>query len=223
MPCRTKSVTAKAKTLKVPNSKKPTSKTQTKSTKKKQTKAKEDTKENRCITDFFPIVSRRALAAKVKLEEFNRQIQKCIETRTDPTENLIVTHFDEKGKGIVAGTALNKGSFICEYSGDLIDLIEAKARESKYEQSGAGCYMYYFNWNSVIHCVDATLPSGRLGRLINHSRKAPNCKTTIFEHNGQPHLIFIALRDIEVGEEILYDYGERDPKAIRSNPWITTT
>lgn len=128
MPCRTKSVTAKAKTLKVPNSKKPTSKTQTKSTKKKQTKAKEDTKENRCITDFFPIVSRRALAAKVKLEEFNRQIQKCIETRTDPTENLIVTHFDEKGKGIVAGTALNKGSFICEYSGDLIDLIEAKVK-----------------------------------------------------------------------------------------------
>lgn len=83
--------------------------------------------------------------------------------------------------------------------------------------------MYYFNWNSIVWCVDATKPTDRYGRLINHSRKAPNCKTKVFEHNKVPHLIFIALRDIEPGEELLYDYGERDPKVIKANPWITTT
>lgn len=81
--------------------------------------------------------------------------------------------------------------------------------------------MYYFNWNSTNWCIDATKPTGRYGRLINHSRKSPNCKTIIFEHKQIPHLIFIALKDIQPNEEILYDYGERDPNAIRSNPWLT--
>lgn len=83
--------------------------------------------------------------------------------------------------------------------------------------------MYYFNWNSAIWCVDATKPTCRYGRLINHSRKAPNCKTKVFENGGLPHLIFVALRDIQPNEEILYDYGERDPHAIKSNPWLKTT
>lgn len=83
--------------------------------------------------------------------------------------------------------------------------------------------MYYFKWKNTIRCVDATKPTGRYGRLINHSRKALNCKTKVVEHNDIPHLIFIALRDIEADEEILYDYGERDRNAIRSNPWLTKT
>lgn len=96
-------------------------------------------------------------------------------------------------------------------------------REGEYEQLMAGCYMYYFAYNNITWCIDATFPSGKLGRLINHSRKTPNCKTKVFEHKGVPHLIFVALRDIRPGEEVLYDYGERDRNAIKSNPWLAST
>lgn len=178
---------------------------------------------NNVITNYFPIVSRRLLAAKLKEEEYNQRIIECITKQIDPFDYLAITEFRSKGKAIIAKAPIRKGSFICEYSGDLIDLDSAKKRELKYEQNQAGCYMYYFNWNSTIWCVDATKPTGRLGRLINHSRKSPNCKTKIFEYQQRPHLIFIALRDIEQDEEILYDYGERDPMAIKSHPWLTTT
>lgn len=93
----------------------------------------------------------------------------------------------------------------------------------KYEKEGAGCYMYYFEWNKMKLCVDATKPTQRIGRLINHSRKAPNCKTRLYIYNNQPHLIFVALRDIEPNEELLYDYGERDRHAIEAHPWLATT
>lgn len=37
-----------------------------------------------------------------------------------------------------------------EYSGDLIDIVEAKVREELYAQNeNAGCYMYYFKHNDI--------------------------------------------------------------------------
>jgi len=44
----------------------------------------------------------------------------------------------------VAKQEFNKGDFIMEYRGDLINSEEAVKRESLYEKSGAGCFMYYF-------------------------------------------------------------------------------
>ncbi|UXI17886.1 leucine rich domain-containing protein [Sarcoptes scabiei] len=178
---------------------------------------------NNVITNYFPIVSRRLLSAKLKEEEYQKNILHHVQNKVDPKEYLKITEFEDKGKAIIATAMIRKGSFICEYSGDLIDIETAKKREQDYEQEKAGCYMYYFNWNSNVWCVDATKPTGRYGRLINHSRKSPNCKTKIFVLNDRPHLIFIALKDINENEEILYDYGERDRMAIRSNPWLTTT
>lgn len=118
MPCQTKSGAKKPATRKA---NKPPAKKSTNKPAKSQA-----TKENRFITDYFPTVSRRLLAAKSKLEDQNKQIQHCIQTRTDPTEHLTVTEFENKGKGIVASAPIKKGCFICEYSGDLIKVDEAK-------------------------------------------------------------------------------------------------
>lgn len=59
-----------------------------------------------------------------------------------------IRDFDEKGRGVVAAKDFNKGDFVVEYSGDLIDVVEAKMREERYSQDlNAGCYMYYFKHN----------------------------------------------------------------------------
>ena len=122
MPCRTKSGTRKASSQ---NAKKPS----TRKTAKAASKSV-DTKENRYITDFFPTVSRRVLAAQLKLDNENKLIRHCVESCTDPEDNLMVTEFESKGKGIVARVPIKKDSFICEYSGDLIKLEDAEVRQT---------------------------------------------------------------------------------------------
>lgn len=40
---------------------------------------------------------------------------------------FVIKHFGPvKGRGVVARKTLKKGDFVCEYSGDLIDVKEAK-------------------------------------------------------------------------------------------------
>lgn len=57
--------------------------------------------------------------------------------------------FPGKGRGIVTTREFTKGEFVVEYSGDLIDQVAAKKRETKYAQDqNTGCYMYYFQHRS---------------------------------------------------------------------------
>lgn len=67
--------------------------------------------------------------------------------------------------------------------------------------------------------VDATKETGRLGRLVNHS-KAGNCQTKLHPINGSPHLILVASRDIKADEELLYDYGDRSKASVLAHPWL---
>lgn len=71
----------------------------------------------------------------------------------------------------------------------------------------------------VHYSIDATKESGRLGRLVNHS-KSGNCQTRLHAIGETPHLILVASRDIEAGEELLYDYGDRSKESITAHPWL---
>ena len=74
--------------------------------------------------------------------------------------------------------------------------------------------------NYSFFSIDATEESGRLGRLINHSRQRPNLKTKVLEVEGKPRLALMALKEIEQGEELLYDYGDRSKEAVTAHPWL---
>ena len=68
--------------------------------------------------------------------------------------------------------------------------------------------------------VDATAESDKLGRLLNHSKTKPNCCTKVVGIGEQPYLILIAARDISIGEELVYDYGDRNKETLDANPWL---
>ena len=68
--------------------------------------------------------------------------------------------------------------------------------------------------------MDATKETGRLGRLVNHSKTKSNVVTKTVEVDGTPYLCLMASRDIAVGEELLYDYGERRKEVVDSLPWL---
>ena len=71
-----------------------------------------------------------------------------------------------------------------------------------------------------LHSVDATKEDGTLGRLINHSKTKANIKSVIMEVDDTPHIIFLSIRNIKAGEELLYDYGDRSTASLTSYPWL---
>lgn len=170
------------------------------------------------ITEFYPI---RRSVRKTKKEvqvERDRDIEKAI--REGREEGLKIEHFEGKGRGIVTTRPFSKGEFVVEYIGDLISVSEAKQREQIYaKDDNTGCYMYYFRHKNLQHCIDATAESGKLGRLVNHSRNG-NLVTKTVPINNRPHLVLIAKEDIEKGVEVTYDYGDRSKEALQHYPWL---
>ncbi|XP_075290971.1 N-lysine methyltransferase KMT5A isoform X2 [Opisthocomus hoazin] len=173
---------------------------------------------NRKVTDYYP-VRRSSRKSKSELEtEERRKIDELIASGKE--EGMKIDYIDGKGRGVIATKHFNRGEFVVEYHGDLIEITDAKKREAVYAQDpSTGCYMYYFQYLSKTYCVDATKETNRLGRLINHS-KCGNCQTKLHDIDGVPHLILIASRDIKAGEELLYDYGDRSKASIEAHPWL---
>lgn len=180
---------------------------------------------NADIRSYYRSTRARANDGCKKVESKKDTARHHIKNQTDP--NFIRKREDPlhvKGQyGVFASESIRKGTFVCEYAGDLIDRREAERRDIIYELKSKGSYMFYFNFNNKCYCLDATEPTKRIGRLVNHSRKRPNCKMELFSFDKTPHLILTAIRDIEPGEEILYDYGERNKDVIEANPWIENT
>ncbi|XP_061784080.1 lysine methyltransferase 5Ab isoform X1 [Nerophis lumbriciformis] len=181
-------------------------------------KTENNATQNRKVTEFFPIRrSHRKTKGELKNEE-HKHIDDLIKNGVE--EGMQVRVIEGKGRGVFATRVFTKGDFVVEYHGDLLELTEAKLREGRYAQDPqTGCYMYYFQYNTKTYCVDATIETSRLGRLINHS-KAGNCHTKLHAIDGVPHLILVASRDIQANEELLYDYGDRSKASILAHPWL---
>lgn len=58
--------------------------------------------------------------------------------------------------------------------------------------------------------MDASKEDGSLGRLVNDEHRNPACKIRTVEVNQKPHLCLFAVRDIQDGEEVTYNYGDSD-------------
>lgn len=89
-------------------------------------KPKEKQLNNHLITDYFPSLSRRRLTAKQLELQQDKLIKHYLVNQTDPKDLFIVDDIQDKGKGVIASKFISKGSFICEYSGDLIDMKQAE-------------------------------------------------------------------------------------------------
>lgn len=175
---------------------------------------------NKLLTDFFPVRRSERKCRSNILKEKKQFVEECI--RTGNEEGLKVENVIGKGRGVIATKLFHRGDFVVEYSGELITTQEAKMRERVYAtDENKGCYMYYFTFRNKQYCVDATAESAKLGRLVNHSRQGNLCTKT-FVVDNVPHLVLIARRDIKLGEELLYDYGDRSRVSLTLHPWLAT-
>lgn len=81
------------------------------------------------ITDYLPTVKKSQRIANQKKPKHEEELKlKCISRGYDPDGFVIKDFGPEKGKGIIVGPdrSVAKGDFLCEYSGDLISLKDAR-------------------------------------------------------------------------------------------------
>lgn len=62
----------------------------------------------------------------------------------------------------------------------------------------------------VLLSLDASKEDESLGRLVNDNNKNPNCVMKKIIVDNKPHLYLFAIKKIEIGSEIEYNY--RDSK-----------
>lgn len=101
------------------------------------------------------------------------------------------------GTGVFALRPIRKGRRIVEYTGERVSHKEADSRYADKDAEDNHTFLFIVDSRTVI---DAGV-DGNDARFINHSC-APNCETAI-----ENRRVFIyALRNIEPGEELAYDY-----------------
>ncbi|XP_047327985.1 histone-lysine N-methyltransferase ASHH2-like isoform X2 [Impatiens glandulifera] len=109
----------------------------------------------------------------------------------------------KKGYGLQVVEDIREGQFLIEYVGEVLDMHAHEARQREYAANGHK-HFYFMTLNGS-EVIDACA-KGNLGRFINHSCE-PNCRTEKWMVNGEVCIGLFAVRDINKGEEVTFDYN----------------
>lgn len=127
--------------------------------------------------------------------------------------SLVVTKTRTKGWACVADAFIPRGSFICEYVGEIVPPHVAADRLARYDQAGVH---YVFGFQDSDMCIDPVV-FGNVARTINHSCSPNLTKIQLYSscmRDGKQHpkMAFFAAKDIAAGEElcISYDYEAQE-------------
>lgn len=120
-----------------------------------------------------------------------------------PKLEMVLTK--NKGWGVQASEAIEKGTFVVEYAGEVIDEAEMSRRMA--ESRAQGHHHFYMMDMGGGLVIDA-MYKGNVARLLNSSC-APNCETQKWHDaaTGEVRIGIFALRNIRAGEELCYDYN----------------
>ena len=128
----------------------------------------------------------------------NRQLGQRKPTKCKPKRE------QGKGWGLVTVNKAKKGDLIHEYVGEVIDSKGKEERLSSWSKEHPNDPNFYLMALQSGWFVDAR-DVANLSRFINHSCE-PNCSLHQINVNGRMRCGIYALRDIEAGEFLSYDY-----------------
>ncbi len=115
------------------------------------------------------------------------------------------------GQGVFATAPIKAGEDVIEYKGKLRTHADV---DDEYGGKDTG-HTFLFILNDT-YVIDANI-GGNVARWLNHGC-APNCQAFVIEdESGDPRkdsVVIEALRDIEAGEELTYDYDIRIEEPI---------
>ncbi|XP_014284421.1 histone-lysine N-methyltransferase EHMT2 isoform X2 [Halyomorpha halys] len=129
----------------------------------------------------------------------NRVVQRGLKAK------LQVCRTKYKEWGVITLKEIPKGTYVCEYIGEIISDCEADTREDD-------SYLFDLdNRDGESYCIDACR-YGNVTRFVNHSCKPNLVPVRVFigHHDLHfPRIAFFAARDIAPNEELGFDYGEK--------------
>lgn len=172
-----------------------------------------DDKERIILEEGYPVYECNELCGCSRTCH-NRVLQNGIRTK------LEVFRTESKGWGLRACEHILRGTFVCQYIGEVLDQQEANKRRTQYGEDGCS-YIHDVDANindigrliegEPDYVIDATT-HGNVSRFINHSC-SPNLVTyqVVVESMESPlaHIGLYASTDIAAGDEITRDYGRR--------------
>jgi len=123
-----------------------------------------------------------------------------------PKNHLSVFKTDSKGYGLRTELFISKGSFICEYAGELIGKEEAK-RRAKHDSINYIFVLKEHYAGSVTETIIDPTCIGNIGRYINHSCQPNAAIIPVRIDSPIPRLAVFSIKDIQINEEITYDYA----------------
>ncbi|XP_041823440.1 uncharacterized protein LOC121628474 [Melanotaenia boesemani] len=138
--------------------------------------------------------------------------------KTQNWRGLHITQTEGKGMGVTVTRTFHLGEVICDYHGKLISGKEGQEVHKATDPDHTG-YMFFYKRGEKQMCIDAHLPrcdchpeKDTLGRLINHGSTAqanvkPRLVSMDIDGVERDVILFIALKTICVGEEVLFHYG----------------
>ncbi|KAL7200180.1 hypothetical protein ACSBR2_022310 [Camellia fascicularis] len=106
------------------------------------------------------------------------------------------------GWGVEAAESINKGDFVIEYIGEVID--DAMCEQRLWEMKYRGVKNFYMCEIRKDFTIDATF-KGNSSRFLNHSCD-PNCKLEKWQVEGETRVGVFAAQSIKIGEPLTYDY-----------------
>ncbi|WOK98484.1 histone-lysine N-methyltransferase SUVR5 isoform X1 [Canna indica] len=141
----------------------------------------------------------------------NRVLQRGVQVK------LEIFRTEKKGWAVRAVEAISRGTFVCEYIGEVLNDEEAKKKGERYSSGGCS-YLYDIGVHAndaqgliegeVPYMIDAS-KYGNVARFINHSCSPNLVNYLVLVENMDFQLAHIGLyasRDIAIGEELAYDY-----------------
>ncbi|KAJ8312079.1 hypothetical protein KUTeg_009452, partial [Tegillarca granosa] len=147
------------------------------------------------------IVEKKAQTSREARHE-NRRLQTTYSDLDFRKKQLRFARSSIHDWGLFALEPIAADEMVIEYVGTSIRQSVADLREKQYEAEGIGSsYMFRVDSDCII---DATR-SGNLARFINHCC-TPNCYAKIITVESQKKIVIYSKRDIDVNEEITYDY-----------------
>ncbi|XP_069042375.1 uncharacterized protein [Lepisosteus oculatus] len=151
----------------------------------------------------------------VEVQPNGKDIENLVKLQT--WRGLHIVDDPVKGKKVVTSRRFQKGEVVCDYHGKVITKTAGEALMAQMAEGDMG-YLFFFDGPKQKMCIDSREEHctchpdmDTIGRRINHSNKKANLRS-IKESFGIDEktditILFLAKREIAVGEELLYDYG----------------
>ncbi|NXC26599.1 SETMR methyltransferase, partial [Campylorhamphus procurvoides] len=136
----------------------------------------------------------------------NRVVQRGLQLR------LQVFHTPHKGWGVRTLQDIPRGSFVCEYAGEVLGLAEARRRvqaQSPEDSNYILALREHLHDGRVLETFVDPTHVGNVGRFLNHSCEPNLFMVPVRVDSMVPRLALFAATDISAGEELSYDYSGR--------------